>query len=727
MILNASQGQIETFGDVKNYQTSIDPKNLDFITTLLSSNLYSNPESSFIREIVSNAWDSHVEAGNTDIPVIIDFDNEHNNISIRDFGTGLSKERFENIYCKIGSSTKRDSDDYIGAFGIGRFSALACSNTVYITSYYEGIMYQYVMSKIENNITITLIDERETSEKNGLEVSLKNLPSLTDYLDALKAIAFFPNVYINGTGSDINNSKKKRYKHFSASEIEADDYKILLGNVLYPINASKLAPDVYAIYVNLIKNTNLVLNFNIGELPVTPNRESILYSNSAIKKIEDKLRLANDEFNNEIAKLSVPNYNDMLEYRAAINNKVSVADLINNKIAYIHKYSYDYRPHVNISPTYKGRTIEDGDNYLIKIISTQTIIYNKAEINFGSFKKRNTQKELSEILYMKCVYAGNQRMTSYVKEYLEQNYNEYIVIEKIDKLEFYEHVMELHKTYSTSPSFNCMSFSLGIDYIIDELWESLINKIEFIDFTDKEFTDFKAKCIEENKKNKGEKKVKNIILHKMYTCSDSYTRFIIRDKDELKSWFRNPVYITDFDSRNDSYAKAARELGYNVIALSGQNKEIVLNIGFKTIITKNELIKNRQAIRAYTISKFIKDNDGSFLNKIDYIFQYLNNEDYAKVSYLNSIIRNLHNWTHIVYSFHKYNFFEVDPILYNLLCEIRDKVEKIYAKIDEYRDDIVDPNKIGSIILVKTKTYRPNYYTYQQQTESKFYKLLCSK
>lgn len=116
MIVDTSQGaNIEVFGDIKEFKTSVDPKNLEFITTLLSSNLYSDPERSFIREIVSNAWDSHVEAQTTDTPVIIKFGNS--SITIRDYGTGLSLQRFKEIFCNIGSSTKRESNDYIGAFG----------------------------------------------------------------------------------------------------------------------------------------------------------------------------------------------------------------------------------------------------------------------------------------------------------------------------------------------------------------------------------------------------------------------------------------------------------------------------------------------------------------------------------------------------------------------------------------------------------------------------------
>lgn len=119
MIIDTSQGDIEVVGDIKEFKTSIDPKNLEFITTLLSSNLYSDPEQSFIREIVSNAWDSHVEAGTTDVPVIVKFRNScgDRSVTIRDFGVGLSPERFQEVYCNIGSSTKRESNDFIGGFG----------------------------------------------------------------------------------------------------------------------------------------------------------------------------------------------------------------------------------------------------------------------------------------------------------------------------------------------------------------------------------------------------------------------------------------------------------------------------------------------------------------------------------------------------------------------------------------------------------------------------------
>ena len=107
MIINTQESDIQVVGDITEFKSSIDPKNLEFITTLLSSNLYSAPERSFISEIVSNAQESQVEASTTNIPIIIKItENKKTNyygikdfkgygdITIRNFGTGLSTERF---------------------------------------------------------------------------------------------------------------------------------------------------------------------------------------------------------------------------------------------------------------------------------------------------------------------------------------------------------------------------------------------------------------------------------------------------------------------------------------------------------------------------------------------------------------------------------------------------------------------------------------------------------
>lgn len=122
MILNQEQSTATLIGEVQSNNVRIDANNINFITTLLTSNLYSLPIESFLRETVSNAWDSQVEAGNINTPILIKISPvvgtiDNLQISVRDYGTGLSPERFDSIYRNIGSSTKRTSNEYIGCLG----------------------------------------------------------------------------------------------------------------------------------------------------------------------------------------------------------------------------------------------------------------------------------------------------------------------------------------------------------------------------------------------------------------------------------------------------------------------------------------------------------------------------------------------------------------------------------------------------------------------------------
>lgn len=119
IVNNQVSHEAEYIGDIQENRVGIDKANIDFITTLLTSNLYSKPFESFLRETIANAYDSHLEAG-TDKQIILLFEgkNEYKyTVSIRDYGTGVSPERFEKIYRNIGSSTKRESNDFIGMFG----------------------------------------------------------------------------------------------------------------------------------------------------------------------------------------------------------------------------------------------------------------------------------------------------------------------------------------------------------------------------------------------------------------------------------------------------------------------------------------------------------------------------------------------------------------------------------------------------------------------------------
>ena len=184
---------------------------------------------------------------------------------------------------------------------IGKYSSLACADTVFITSYYKGISYLYVMVKSGNTITTNLVSEAPTKEKDGVEVTIKNISYIIPYMKALDSIVFFPNIYIDGISNIINKSKIKRFNNFAVSSVTLID-KILLGNVLYPCDTEKFIPEVREFLYN-IERSGIVVKFNIGELNITPNRENIIYTKDTINKITNRILAAKKELEDLIANI----------------------------------------------------------------------------------------------------------------------------------------------------------------------------------------------------------------------------------------------------------------------------------------------------------------------------------------------------------------------------------------------------------------------------------------
>ena len=292
-------------GDIQNNKVGIDRSNIDFITTLLTSNLYSKPIQSFIRETVANGWDSQVEAGNTETPLLIRVVSEDSRltVSIRDYGTGLSPERFNDIYLNIGSSTKRDSNDYIGQMGIGRFACLSCADVANVTSYYNGTCYQYIMYKDGAGICIDKVGESPTVAENGVEVSVMvgytwEYNVRESLKEGLSALHFYPNVYLSNESTvldanfvtDFNQRKIHDFKTFKVTSSEwYTGCHALMGNVCYPIDHSLVSKYLPGI------NIPIAVVCPIGTLDVTPNRESLLYNAKTKATLEERLAAVLEE------------------------------------------------------------------------------------------------------------------------------------------------------------------------------------------------------------------------------------------------------------------------------------------------------------------------------------------------------------------------------------------------------------------------------------------------
>ena len=106
---------------------------------ILSSGLYANKIRAIIRELSCNAVDSHVAAGKQDTPFDVHLPNQLDpTFRIRDYGTGLTHDQVLNIYTTYFESTKTESNQFIGALGLGSKSPFSYTDNFTVTAIQIG-------------------------------------------------------------------------------------------------------------------------------------------------------------------------------------------------------------------------------------------------------------------------------------------------------------------------------------------------------------------------------------------------------------------------------------------------------------------------------------------------------------------------------------------------------------------------------------------------------------
>jgi hypothetical protein len=162
-------------------ETSVDSKDsLSFgigdesiIIDFLRNKIYSNKLKSPLQEYVSNGRDANREVGSKK-PIHITLPDASNNFvwSVRDHGPGISPDRMESVFVKYGSSTKRDTNKFTGAFGVGSKSCWAYCPSFNITTFIDGIKRQYLaLIDASNKGRLDMTYEGPTEESNGTEIS----------------------------------------------------------------------------------------------------------------------------------------------------------------------------------------------------------------------------------------------------------------------------------------------------------------------------------------------------------------------------------------------------------------------------------------------------------------------------------------------------------------------------------------------------------------------------
>lgn len=317
---------------------------------MFTKNIYSNPIGSVVREITSNCFDSHVEAY-VKFPVIIrksyDQLTDTYYLSFIDKGVGMSPDRIENIYGVYFESTKNDTDDQIGGFGIGGKTPLAYKryngsgdgeydNSFYVITNHNNTKYSYCIYEGNSEPIIDPLYSEPTAERNGTEIRIPVLKKdlLSFKREMVRQLYYFENVIFEGFEEDTDSIKLSndyqivRGKSFFYRGNEYSNYvHVCLGRVAYPIDYNTLG-----LYEGNYKFP-VAIKLNIGEINVTANRESLDYSEKTIKILKDRLQ----EVRNELVEMLVNQYENIitLEDFFRVKNKFGHLHLPNGTSFYV--------------------------------------------------------------------------------------------------------------------------------------------------------------------------------------------------------------------------------------------------------------------------------------------------------------------------------------------------------------------------------------------------------
>jgi hypothetical protein len=292
-----SDDVVEVLGIDKIQEFGFSKDAEEMIFTMFTKNIYSNPIGSVVREITSNCFDSHKEAG-VDTPVILKLTKENNEtyISFIDNGVGMSRERITNVYAQYFNSTKRNDNNQIGGFGIGGKTPLAYAESFFLITRYNGTKYTYSVRKGKKSPVIDMLDKEKTDERNGtiVKIPVRSSDVMTFEREIVRQLYYFENVIFEGFSPFVKND----YKIIEGNNFlyRGQDYNpymhICLGRVAYPIDFNVFSSgeiDASDWYVPV------AIKLEIGEINVTASRESIDYNEATKKLIKKKMELAKEE------------------------------------------------------------------------------------------------------------------------------------------------------------------------------------------------------------------------------------------------------------------------------------------------------------------------------------------------------------------------------------------------------------------------------------------------
>lgn len=279
------------FAETAEYTILADEK----MFSILLQGLYSDKPRALIRELCSNALDSHAMAGCPDRPFKVVIPTRWDTtFMVQDYGVSLSHEDVMRLYTTVGASTKNDDNITVGKFGLGSKVPFAYTDNFTVTAVLNGEKRVYNAYKDKNKPKLSLIIREPTNEENGLSVSF---PAKEYDVPAFQAAArrvlsvfdVIPENNIELTKANLQVAfEGKGWKIVKRDAYHGiDGVMVKQGCVIYPVDSRAIQANSRCAAFELLHDEAIMLDMPIGSVDITPSRESLSYDPTTIKNIRE--------------------------------------------------------------------------------------------------------------------------------------------------------------------------------------------------------------------------------------------------------------------------------------------------------------------------------------------------------------------------------------------------------------------------------------------------------
>ena len=399
MKIQALANPLVTSNNMASSSMGMDAAGADMATFYLRDKIYSDKILAVVREYVCNALDEH-KKHNISVPVDFGIRNTNedsmiNEFFVRDYAAGLSEYDIRNVFGMYFRSTKSNSNNQIGGFGVGSKAGHCYTDTFYIKSHFNNVCTMYVCALGGGSTGVPVGQILKVSEsptlETGLEISLqisnKDLVTFTNTCRSFVNFSASPIVFHNFQEQHVpfvpentisRNGFSFRVFKLNRSFKPVNDFIVKMGDVSYlTTNLSSFLGKVSSLNDDLI----MIADIPIGKMSLPISRENFESTPNNQRVLEDVRKALVEIFEEDIKSIKPMNLQELLDDR--LNHNLT-GKIFNIKKRDIYKDVYPVI--VNIGACNSSSFEKINGKYLVSLIP------NKESANY--WKQKLTKQAL---------------------------------------------------------------------------------------------------------------------------------------------------------------------------------------------------------------------------------------------------------------------------------------------------------------------------------------------